>query len=50
MQRFRNAINKFAHRYCYCSTEYIVEALSVVYLGTQFLMKILCKKKTNKSQ
>lgn len=45
MQRFHNAIIKFTHRYHYCSTEYIVEALSVVNLGAQFLMKILCIKR-----
>ena len=45
MQRFHNAINKFTHRYCYCSTEYIVEALSVVTPCAQFLMKIFCIKR-----
>lgn len=45
MQRFHNAMIKFTHRYCYCSTECIVEAVSVVYLSTQFLMKIFCTKR-----
>lgn len=45
IQRFQNAKIKFTHRYCYCNTEYIVEALSVVNLGAQFLMKILCIKR-----